>query len=210
MRAVRSSLASRLIRQLALIAAVVVALNLAVIGTYYGSDQRALEAEMVEAEVGRIEAALEGRALGPAARDLYAEHPRAYAYALVNRGGVVVDAMNRQLIPTSAIDIYADDWVTRLETPGGRMLVAGHEFEERQDGLRVVFVMISDPANLLWQAFFSEFFEHVWLPILPMALLLIGASAVSIRRGLAPVALAAAWARGLRPGPVPPPLQSRG
>lgn len=200
-------LAQLLIRRLTLIATVIVALNMVVVGLYYGSDRPELEAEVVADVTERLGAALEGSSL-PAdapARDIFADHPDAYAFALVDRTGVVVDAMNRTLIPPSAIDIFADDWVTAVDLPTGRLVYAGHEFRDRTDGLRVVFIMASDPENLLRRAFFSELRQHVWGPILPMAALLIGASALLIRRELAPVARAAAWARALRPGSVVPP-----
>ncbi|MFA8386485.1 MAG: sensor histidine kinase [Pelagibaca sp.] len=196
-----------LIRRLALIAAAIVALNMVVVGIYYGSDRSELEAEVVADITDRLGKALEGNGL-PAdtpARAIFADHPAAYAFALVDRAGTVVDAMNRDLIPPSAMDIYADDWVTTVDLPAGRLLYAGHEFRDRTDGLRVVFVMTSDPENLLHRALLSELRQHVWGPILPMAVLLIAASAVLIRRELAPVARAAAWARALRPGAVTQP-----
>lgn len=200
-------LARTLTQRLIMIAAGIVALNIAVVGAYYGSDRRALEAEVIADVTARLGAALDGTQLpvDARARDIFAEYPESYAFALIDRTGTVTDAMNRSLIPPSAIDLYADDWVTAVDMPMGRLLYAGHEFRDRTDGLRVVFVMTSDPANLLRQAFLSEFREHVWMPILPMALLLIAASAILIRRELAPVARAAAWARTIRPGSMMPP-----
>jgi two-component system OmpR family sensor kinase len=200
-------LAQVLIGRLTLIATVIVVLNMVVVGLYYGSDRSELEAEVVADVTERLGASLEGNRL-PAdaeARDIFADYPDAYAFALVDRTGVVVDAMNRNLIPPSALDIFADDWVTAVDLPTGRLLYAGHEFRDRTDGLRVVFVMAADPENLIRRAFLSELRQHVWGPILPMAVLLIGASALLIRRELAPVARAAAWARTLQPGSVVPP-----
>ncbi|MFQ6550682.1 ATP-binding protein [Aestuariibius sp. 2305UL40-4] len=206
------SLAQVLTRRLVLLAVVVFLLNSLAVGIYYGSDLRGLESEVFTRETERLRDALEGDVLPDdnAVRVLYAMHPDAYAFALVDRGGTVVDAMNPGLIPPSATDVFADDWFTRLDTPDGYLVVAGQEFAQRQDGLRVVFVMASDPARLLWHAFVDEFYEHVWLPILPLVLLLIGANIFLIRRGLAPIAAAAEWARNLRPGapaPQPPTAQ---
>jgi len=200
-------LAQLLIRRLASIAVLIVLLNLTVVGLYYGSDRPELEAEVVSDVAERLGDAMADNSL-PAdatARKIFADHPTSYAFALVDRAGRVVDAMNRSLIPPSAMDIYADDWVTAVDLPEGRLLFAGHEFRDRTDGLRVVFVMASDPENLLHRAFLSELRQHVWGPILPMAVLLIAASAVLIRRELAPVSRAAAWARTLRPGALTPP-----
>ncbi|WP_119168186.1 sensor histidine kinase [Algihabitans albus] len=211
----RWSLAQILTRRLILIASAVVVLNVGLVGLYYGSDTRELETQVVADAMERLGAAIEDVNLPADApvRDIYRNHPTAYGFALVDRTGTVGNTMNRALIPPAAVAIYADDWITRMNTPQGRLLVGGHEFAGRSDGLRAVFVMADDPANLMRRAFFAELRRHVWLPILPMALVLITASALLIRRGLAPVAEAAAWARGVEPGatvPDPPPMRASG
>lgn len=205
------TLAQVLTRRLILVATVIFALNIAVVGTYYGSDRRGLEAYVVDGITTRLGAALSGGRLPADApvRAIFADHPAAYGFALIDRSGAVVDAMNRTLIPAFAIDILADDWITRIDRRGGHHLIAGHEFTDRADGLRVVFAMTDDPARLMWRAVLTEFRQHVWLPVLPMALAMIAAAAILIRRELAPVARAAAWARGVRPGAVTPPPAGR-
>ncbi|KIT14613.1 sensor histidine kinase [Jannaschia aquimarina] len=203
-------LATILVRRLAWIALAVFVANSAVVGAYYASDRRALGAEVVVSQTELLEEALDGATLPADSgfRDLYAEYPEAYAFALIDRSGAVLDTMNAALIPPSAKDIYADDWVTRVDRPGTPLFVAGHEFDGREDGLRLVFVMADDPARLIWRAYLDELYEHVWLPILPLVLLLLGAGTLVIRRGLAPVAAAAAWARDIRPGRRTPPPPS--
>lgn len=189
-------------------AALVVVINLGIVGLYYGTDRRELEIETIDQIVEKAVKALDGTSIAADSpfRRLFADHPDAYAFALVSRGGDVLDSMNLALIPPSALLIYADDWVTRLDIPDAPLVVVGHEFVGRSDGLRMVFAMSGDPAGLYWRAFLTEFNFHVALPMLPVVVLLIGVNALLIRRGLAPLSRAAAWARGLRPGaPVPPP-----
>ncbi|MEM7641670.1 MAG: hypothetical protein AAF366_04005 [Pseudomonadota bacterium] len=156
----------------------------------------------------RIENALVGRALpeGTSARTLFADHPDAYAVAIVDRDGTVLDTINPALIPPWSTAVFVDDWITQLERPTSSLVVAGHEFTDRDDGLRIVFVMASDPAHLVRRAYLDELYEHVLLPIGPLAVLLIALGVAAIRRGLTPVTEAADWARGLRPGASPPPL----
>ncbi len=206
-------LAKVLARSLALIAGVVFVVNSVVVGLYYGSDPRALRSEVVLTQTQRLEQALDGVTLPADApfRAIYANYPQAYAFALVGRGAVILDSMNPDLIPLGAAEIAADDWITRVDRPGdGPLFVAGHAFESRDDGLRMVFVMVEDPARLMWRAYLNEIYGHVWLPILPLVLLLIGANTFLIRRGLAPIGEAAAWARNLRPGaPTSPPPDAR-
>jgi len=203
-------LAQVLTRRLALVALVIVFLNIVAVGAYYGADRRALEVEVVNQMVRSIEQSLEGMHLPEHApiRTMFANNPQDYAFALINRGGQTLDVMNPDLIHPIAYTIFADDWVTRFDTTGEYLLIAGHEFTSRVDGLRLVFVMSEDPAGLLRNAFLREFYRHVGLPIVPVVLLLIGANALLIRRGLAPLAQAAAWARSVRPGAYtePPPV----
>lgn len=200
-------LARILTRRLALIAVMIVALNIAIVGLEYGSDQRALEAYAVSDVIERLAAAIDGRAIAPdaAVRSLFAAHPEAYGFALVEGAGEVLDAMNGAIIPATAFGVPAGEWISIGEGPAGRLVYAGAMVEDGEDGLRIVFAMASDPAGLLRQAFLDEFRQHVWIPILPTALMLILASILVIRRELAPVARAAAWVRGIRPGSVTPP-----
>jgi two-component system OmpR family sensor kinase len=197
-----------LTRRLLAIAGVVFVLNTLAVGIYYGSDLPTLQEEVVDHQVELIEAALVGRVLPPEAdlRQLYSDHPQAYGFALVDRGGAILDAMNPELVPAGAVEIFADDWITRLERPTFPLVIGGSEFSGGAEGLRVVFVMQDDPARLLWLAYLTEFYEHVWFPILPLVLVLLGANTFLVRRGLAPISAMAAWARALRPGaPTAPP-----
>jgi two-component system OmpR family sensor kinase len=204
-------LARTLIGRLVAIAGVVFVLNAFGVGLYYGTDLRALAWEAVNNQAEHIEQALEGVALPATApvRNLYADYPDAYAFALVDRSGEVLDAMNIALIPPSALSLFADDWITRIDRPGGALTVAGHEFQQRADGLRMVFVMHSDPAHLIRWAYLDEFYEHVLLPIVPLVVVLTGAGWLLIRRSLRPLDEASAWARELQPGAAAPPPAGR-
>jgi two-component system OmpR family sensor kinase len=202
------SLATMLARRLLVLAAIIFVVNSIAVGIYYGSDRRALEAEMVARSIDRLVSQLEGEVLPGDApvRSLYRAHPDAYAFALTDGGGRVLDAMNSSLIPDGALNLSADDWITRAEQSDGIRIAAGSAVEKPEGVLRVVFVMAHDPARLVLRAYIAEFYEHVWLPILPLAIILIVANSVLIRRGLKPVSAAAAWARSLRTdAPSPPP-----
>lgn len=204
-------LASLLTRRLTLIATAVFILNSVVIGVYYASNSRALDGEVLDYQIAQLEQQLQGTRL-PAtaeARLLYHEHPDAYAFAIVNRGGQLLESMNNDLIPIGVTDVYADIWMTRFDVADGSFLVGGQEFYTRTDGLRAVFVMKGDPANLLRRAYLAEFYEHVLIPLIPLIIILIGANVILIRKGLEPVSVAAKWARGVRPGRIeaPPDIQ---
>jgi two-component system, OmpR family, sensor kinase len=207
-------LASILTRRLVWIALAVVFVNAMAVAAYYGSDREALEREVIEREMSRLETALVGDPprVDHSARRLFETNPRDYAFALLDRNGAIVDSENSGLIPPQATEtgVFAQDWVTRSMTPAGPVLVAAHKISTREDELRLVFVMKGDPDGLLFHALLAEFAKHIWLPILPIVLILIGANAFMIRRGLRPVASAAEWARSIKPGiPAPSLLDNR-
>jgi two-component system OmpR family sensor kinase len=205
-----ASLTHLLTRRLAWLAVAVVFVNAIAVVAYYGSDRQALEVEVIERQMDRLEAALYGAPprIDHLARALFEEHPASYGFAVLDQDGRILDAENPHLIPSPATEtgVFAQDWVTRQTTAEGQVLIAAHKIDERPDQLRLVFVMADDPAGLMLRALAAEFGEHIWLPILPVALILIGANAFMIRRGLAPVGSAAQWARSIRPGRPTPPL----
>lgn len=122
------SLAHILTRRLAWLALAVVVVNALAVAAYYGSDSQALETEVIERQMDRLEAALEGESprIDRRGRALFEDHPDSYAFALLDEQGRILDAENRSLIPNPATEtgVFAQDWVTRLMTDQGRLLVA--------------------------------------------------------------------------------------
>ena len=208
------SLASILTRRLAWIALAVVVVNAMAVAVYYGSDQQALEREAIEREIDRLSAAInqDSSHVALSARWLFTEHPKAYGFALLDLDGRLLDAQNLELIPTRALNTewFIQDWQTRLSPADTRRLVVSHTARVHGKDVRVLFVMKDDPAKLVRKALIIEFIKHIWLPILPIALILIAANAFMIRRSIQPVAAAAHWARRIEPGTPAPPLPDQG
>ncbi len=206
-------LANILTRRLVWIAAAVLIFNAVAVGIYYGSDRQALEGEVIERIMAQLEADLgEGaERIGTQTRALFETNPGDYGFAVIQPDNRVLDSENRELIPPEAFDTgtFAQDWLTRQESSLGSLLVASHKARVDGENLRLVFVMAGDPAGLLTQALVDEFVTHIWLPILPTALILIAVNALMIRRGIRPVVDAARWARSITPGSPAPPLQDR-
>jgi two-component system OmpR family sensor kinase len=204
------SLASRLTVRLFWIAAVALAVNMLAVGVYYGFDRRAMEGEVIEHRLGLLADAYDpasGR-VDDRARAIYAEHPEAYAFVVADTDGQVIDAANPGLVPRRAFDeaAFADDWLAHRQSGSRWLLIGARKVTLDGRDLRLVFVMREDPAHLLPRALLAEFIGHIWLPIVPVVVLLIAANAVLIRRGLAPVTAAARWARAVRPGRAQAPL----
>ena len=200
-------MAQLLTRRLAWIALAVLLANLALIWAYYGSDIEALQDEMVVREMARLEAALVAQGDGayqvaPTARSLFDAHPEAYAFALIDSTGRILDTANPALIPDDALadTPFAGDWIARLPKGAERILVASHEVGPAAAGLSLLLVVRSDPADLLMDALLAELVGHTLVPLVPAIVLLLGANALMIRRSLAPVTRAAEWARAQRPG----------
>lgn len=212
MRRRTAALSARLTRRLALIAATVFALTAVGFGLYYTHDPDYLLEAALERRVARLEAALVPTpagdlALDAPARRLFDRHPDAYGFALIDGEGTVLDGANLDLLPAPALEtgMFATDWIAHPSAADGA-LVASHRVGEAKRYRRLVLVVASaDPAHLVRDALLGEFAAHVLIPLAPSALLLLGANALMIRRGLAPLGAAAAWARAIVPGrPVPP------
>ncbi|GAB3731670.1 ATP-binding protein [Silanimonas algicola] len=206
------SLASRLTARLFVIAAAALVVNMLAVGLYYGVDRRAMEGEVVEHRLGLVAEAVDpasGR-VAASARALYDAHPDAYAFVVADADGRVLDAANPGLVPRRAFEeaAFADDWLAHRTSGARSLLIASKKATLGGRELRLVFVMREDPAHLLPRALLAEFVGHIWLPIVPVVVLLIAANAVLIRRGLSPVTAAARWARSVRPGHPPAPLPS--
>lgn len=203
-------LATTLTRRLAWIAVAVLVINAVAVGVYYGSDRQALESEVIDHVMAQLEADLpgEGWRISPQTRAWFRANPQDYGFAILQTDNSVVDAENSMLIPAEALvtGAFAQDWQTRQKTEAGSLLVASHKISVSDEDLRLVFVMAGDPAGLLRQALIDEFVTHIWLPILPTALILIAVNALMIRRGIRPVVDAARWARSIEPGTPTPPL----
>lgn len=198
-------------RRLLLIAAVVILANTALVAVFDASDRDALVLDLTRREVLRLEAAYlaagqDARAMAAAADDIYARFPAAYGFALVDAAGRVTGGRNPALIPPHLLQPgeLAPDWLAWPQGPDQLVVAASHVVAAADPPVRIVFYMTGDPADLVGAEVLDEFRGHVLLPLVPIALLLIGGSLLVIGRALWPVALATAWARSIRPGrPLP-------
>ncbi|MBS0125676.1 sensor histidine kinase [Thetidibacter halocola] len=209
----RRGLQSILTTQLLVIAAVVILANVAFVAVFDASDRNSLMIDVVRRELLRLEAAYLETGQNPQALvsvidGIYAAHPGAYAFAVVASDGDVLDGWNAPLIPEDLLrpGAFATDWIAWPSGADVMPVVASHSVQGANPPVSLLFLMAGDPADLLGAEIFDEFKGHVWLPLLPIAILLIGGTLLIIRRALRPVAQAAEWARAIRPGRGLPPL----
>jgi two-component system OmpR family sensor kinase len=200
-------LTTRLMRRLVWIAVAVLIGNIAFVAAYDASDREALLADVVNRQIQALDRAVMASPLTPPVIDptgltLFEDFPDAYGYAILDLQGRVVDGRNEGLIPQPLLDspVAAGDWVARQRASNETVAFASHVVRRPEGDYRVYFAIVDDPANLIGGEIWDEFIGHVWLPLLPTVVLLIGGSLLILKRDLRPVADAAAWARSIRPG----------
>lgn len=205
----RRRLGTILTRRLLAIAGVVIVANVALVALIDAQDRKGLVIDTLRRELSGLEAALgDGPRPGaPEVRvaELFRAHPGSYAFAVLDPDGRLVAGENVGLFPAGSLRSHgeAGDWIAwtgdRVDT-----VVAARASRALGAGTTILFLIDGDPAGLIRREILDEFLGHVGLPLLPIALLMIVGSVLVIRRGLAPVAKAAAWARAIRPGaPIP-------
>ncbi len=186
--------------------------NLGIVAFFDASDRVSLLVDLTKREVLRLEAAYlaTGERVAALAAEpgaIYIEHPGAYAFAITDAKGVI-GGRNAALIPPDMLrpGPVAADWLAWPNGTGVLPVAAAHSIAGSDPPVTVVFLMKDDPANLIGAEIWDEFLGHVWLPLLPIAALLIGGTLLILQRALKPVAKAAAWARSIEPGQKVAPL----
>lgn len=209
----RPRLQRRLASRLILIALAVVLINIGFVAVFDASDRSGLLIDLTKRQVKELEASYLAsgsrvEALVEDQGEIYLDHPGAYAFALIDANGTLLGGRNVGLIPLDMLSPgpFATDWLAWPNGTGVLPVLATHSIAGSDPPTSVVFYMVDDPADLLGAEVLDEFRGHVWLPLLPIAILLIGGTLLTLRRGLRPVAEAAAWARLIEPGQRVPPL----
>ncbi|MEM8570335.1 MAG: HAMP domain-containing sensor histidine kinase [Pseudomonadota bacterium] len=203
----RRGLQSILTTQLLSIAALVILVNVGFVAIFDASDRDTLVNDLLRREVLRLEAAYLDVDQRPdilvgTINGIYDDYPSAYAFAIVGEEGTVLEGKNVDLIPAKVLrpGELATDWLAWPNGLDATPVVASHSIPGSDPAVSVLFVMHSDPAHLVRAEIWDEFLAHVWLPLIPIAVSLIGVTLLIIGRALRPVAAAATWARGIEPG----------
>ncbi|MFC3614616.1 sensor histidine kinase [Lutimaribacter marinistellae] len=208
----RRGLQAILTSQLLTIALLVITANLVFVAVFDASDRSALFIDLARRELLRLESVFlandqNADTLVAAIDGIYDAHPDAYAFAVMAPDGTVLNGKNIALIPPDLLrpGAFATDWLAWPNGTAAMPVIASHSVQGTEPVVSLFFLMASDPAGLLGNEILDEFQGHVWLPLLPIAILLIGGTLLIVRRALRPVSQAAAWARAIRPGnPLPP------
>ncbi len=207
------SLQFTLTRGLLVIAALVILANILVVAYFETANRNDLILELTRREALRLERAwLEADADPARALEeetgIYHQFPDAYAAGFFAPDGSMIAGRNIGIIPDDMLDggTAAGDWINWPAGLGHFPVLSSHEIFGSDPSVRVVFFMREDPARLVRDEIWDEFYGHVLTPLVPIATLLIAGALFFIRRALVPVKRAARWARDIRPGRPPSPL----
>lgn len=211
----RRGLKETLTRQLLAIAVVVILVNVGFVALFDAADRDSLMIDLTRRELLRLERSFVavGRdpvSLADSINGIYDQHSEAYAFAVVGENGTVLAGKNTEQIPPDLLrpGAFSTDWLAWPFGTDEMIVVASHTVSTSDDPVSLLFFIASDPADLLGKEVADEFFGHVWLPIIPIAFLLIGGTLWIIHRALRPVTDAALWARRIRPGQPLPALET--
>ena len=133
------------------------------------------------------------------------EPQSAYGFRVLDATGRVIapkqSALLERVSPWSASSaITSDFWFVKLDADETFHFAGGRRLQVVDTDVLVEMMTLGDPAGIRWWVLINETLEDVWLPILPLALLMPVVTIVSVRRALRPLAQAARRAETIDPG----------
>ncbi len=202
----RPSVTRLITRRLILVAGLLMVAQVILVAMHYGLDGKRLGVRVAAREAERI---ADHIAAGPAGTPVlalpeehverYRDHSAAYAFRVIDADGAEIAGMNQALFtvplpdPATAPDLF---WRIVPSSDGDtRVLV--QRFDRIAPGLLVAIAIAADPDRLAWAALLHEVIDHVAVPMVPLALLLLAVNVYAVRRSLHPLARAAREAAAL-------------
>ena len=205
-RNTRASVTRLITRRLVLVALLLMVVQVLLVAMHYGWDGKRLGVRVAAREAERIAdhvmldpAGAPVLAIPEAHAERYRQHPTAYAFRVMDGSGTAIATMNPALLTlplpeaATAPDLF---WRT-VPTPDGETRVLVQRFDRVSPGLSVAIAIAADPNRLAWAALLHEVVDHVAVPMVPLALLLLAVNVYAVRRSLQPLARAAQEATAL-------------
>ena len=196
----RPSVTRLITRRLILAAGLLMVAQVILIAMHYGLDGKRLGVRVAAREAERIAAHVTAGPAGAPVLSLpeehakrYQDHRAAYAFRVIDPNGGEIAGMNQALFmvalpdPATAPDLF---WRV-IPTTDGETRVLVQRFDRIAPGLLVAIAIAADPDRLAWAALLHEVFDHVAVPMVPLALLLLAVNVYAVRRSLYPLARAA-------------------
>ena len=194
----RPSLAHTITKQLALTSLLAIVLQVSLVGTQYYLDREGFTTDFISRETDTIS---RGLGQGPSKREFklppaaahYARRKADYAFRIIGADGkVLADNGSPLLSQLTWNERRPDFWVRYL--PGGDWprFSGGQHMRINGEDYWIEVATIGDPAGRQWGILAYELMQLVWLPMIPLVVLLLGVAIVSVKRQLRPMSEAAA------------------
>jgi signal transduction histidine kinase len=196
----RASVTRLITRRLILVALLLMVAQVILVAMHYGWDGRRLGVRVATREAERIADHVTAGPTGAPVLVLpdehverYRNHPTAYAFRVMDAGGGEIAGMNQALFTVPLPDpVTAPDLFWRVvPTADGETRVLVRRFDQVSPGLSIAIAIAADPDRLAWAALLYEVIDHVAVPMVPLALLLLAVNVYAVRRSLHPLARAA-------------------
>lgn len=194
--------------QIVVYALLAMGLQLIFVFTEYYRDDAELARLVVESEATRLAAGLvptEGMLQYdlPEEANRYAGPRGAYLAKIRTASGTVLfsncDQLCSQRLLPAELD-PPDFWLRQLRPGKPLWVVGGRSFHMASgEHILVELAVLGDPQSVLWQVLGNEIVEHMAIPMALMLVFVLGATLLSVRRVLRPVAQAAAQADVIDP-----------
>ncbi|UEM02987.1 HAMP domain-containing histidine kinase [Skermanella rosea] len=202
----RRSVAQLITVRLVVVAILVMAAQVVLVAFHYGLDGSRLGLRVAASEAERLADHVAAGADGRPVLDLpeehaarYRRHPDAYGFRIVDGRGNVVAGMNDGLFtvplpePATAPDLF---WRT-IPDGTGQVRILAQRFDAIKPGFLICVAIAADPDHTAWGVLAHEVMDHVAIPMVPLALLLLAVNVFAVRRTLLPLGRAAGQARKL-------------
>lgn len=206
----RASLKTIIASRIAAVAALAILLQFGVVAFNYYFDDRELAQSFVRREAEALAAGvtiLDGKpsfSLPKGAIHYLREHADAYSFRILDENGHTIAAKNEGLIVTLSPwpgdgRIVPDSWFRRDHDNSRLHIAGGERIELGGTAVRVEFATLGDPESVYWRVIYHETVDHVWVPMIPLILLVLIVVTWSLQRSLRPVSLAARQADAIDP-----------
>jgi len=134
----------------------------------------------------------------------YDGEPQSYGFRILDARGRVIAEKNSAVLekvspwsPNSAIT--TDSWLVKIDGDKPFHFAGGKRLHADGADVLIEMVTLGDPAGVHWLVVLHETAEDIWLPMLPLVVLMPVVTVLSIRRALRPLGRAAQRAETINP-----------
>lgn len=199
------SLAVRISLRLALAAVLLSMMEVAAVLIVYGSNRPKLATQLITLHADRIAAIVMAAPTQQTLRDRLSRIDRptgagAWSFSVHDRTqATIFEHRSDVLLPDAQWSgSYAFDW-TRHESLGDDEVVQGGRRLTASNDIRITIGMRGNGLSMFAPVFVREAIDHVVLPVIPLAFVLLIVNVQIVRRMLAPLSAAAAQVDALNP-----------